>query len=87
MKATYINRMGDDIQFELISEDEIKMSGFDYYRTGFNEDKTINFIDPSGGPYICIGTDMNRYFDGKFGCETKITSIQQNENGIILKVS
>jgi hypothetical protein len=24
-------------------------------------------IDPSGGPYISLGTNIGRYFDGKIG--------------------
>jgi hypothetical protein len=27
----------------------------------------INMIDPSGGPYISLGTNIGRYFDGKIG--------------------
>lgn len=28
-----------------------------YYRTGFNEDGSIAFVDPSGGPFIDIGNE------------------------------
>ena len=88
MKAIYQNRMGDNIEFELISENEIKMSGIEGgYRVGYNSDESLNFVDPFGGPFISIGTDMNRYFDGKFERETKILSINKTVNGeVILKV-
>ena len=86
MKATYQNRMGDDIQFELISENEIQMSGFIYFRSGQKEDGSIEFVDPSGGPYISVGTDMNRYFNGKLKKEVKIKSIENIDGKTILKV-
>lgn len=88
MKAIYQNRMGDNIQFEVISENEIKMTGIDGgYRVGYNSDESLNFVDPFGGPFINIGTDMNRYFDGQFKKEVKIVSINKNETGeVILKV-
>ena len=75
--------MGDDIVFELISDNEIKMSGFVHYRIGFKEDGGLEFIDPSGGPYISIGTDINRYFDGNLNKERKIKEIHVGESGQI----
>lgn len=79
--------MGDDIQFELISENQIIMSGFDHYRIGFYSDGKLEFIDPSGGPFISVGTDMNRYFDGRLKKETKIKEIHSTDDGkIILNV-
>jgi hypothetical protein len=49
------------------------MIGGEYYRIGYNEDKTINFVDPSGGPFIQVGTELGRYFED--GIERKIKSI------------
>lgn len=74
MKTTYNNRYGDNIQFELINDDTIVMSGYDsfFMRYGYdgNEDTkydNLTFIDPSGGPMISIGTDLGRYFDNAIG--------------------
>lgn len=65
MKATYYNRDGDNIIFEKIhNTNTVSMSGFTYYRTGGPE-HNIEFIDPAGGPFIQIGTDVGRYFDGE----------------------
>ena len=58
-RATYTNKYGDEIIFEEISSKKIQLTGFDTFRFS-NE-----FIDPSGGPYIQIGSDVGRYFDDK----------------------
>lgn len=66
MKATYYNRYGDNIVFEKINPNTIKMSGFIYSRTGFNEDGSkIEFVDPAGGPFIAVGMNLCRYFNTK----------------------
>ena len=65
MKATYYNRDGDNIIFEKIhNTNTVTMSGFTYYRTGGPE-YDIQFIDPAGGPFIQVGSDVGRYFDGE----------------------
>ena len=84
MKATYQNRYGDDIIFEKLDDNTIKMSGFKYFRTGYNNDKTIYFVDPSGGPFIQIGTNVGRYFGG--GNSMIVKLIEQNDNGTLLKI-
>ena len=47
MKKTYKNRYGNNITLELLESnglvDVVKISGFEYYRTGFNVD-TLNFV-------------------------------------------
>lgn len=75
--AEYINRYGDKITFQYINENQIQMLGGDYYRTGYNEDETIDFVDPSGGPFIQVGTDLGRYFGD--GVKRVIKSIESNE--------
>jgi hypothetical protein len=60
------------------------MIGGEYYRIGYNEDKTINFVDPSGGPFIQEGTELGRYFGD--GVERKIKSININEGKKILSI-
>jgi hypothetical protein len=77
-QAKYNNRYGDDIIFTELSETEIEMSGFEYYRWG--ED----FIDPSGGPFIRIGTDVGRYFDDDK--LRKVKAINVKNNKIILTI-
>jgi hypothetical protein len=64
MKQTkYHNRYGDEIIFKEINENQIEMIGGEYYRTGYNEDGIIDFVDPSGGPFIQLGTELGRYFN------------------------
>jgi hypothetical protein len=66
MKATYYNRYGDNIVFNKIDDNTVEMSGFEYSRTGYNEDGTaIQFVDPAGGPFIAVGMNINRYFNVK----------------------
>ena len=81
--------MGDDIQFELISENKIKMHGFnfDWCRFGLEpKDKSIQFVDPSGGPMISIGTDMNLYFDGRLKKEARVAEIVSTESGDVILI-
>lgn len=76
--AKYINRYGDEIIFKEINENQIEMIGGQYYRTGYNEDgKSIMFVDPSGGPFIQVGTDLGRYFGD--GIKRVVKSIEPNE--------
>jgi len=75
--AEYTNRYGDVITFQYINENQIQMIGGNYYRTGYNEDKTINFVDPSGGPYLGVGMDIGRYFED--GVKRVIKSVESNE--------
>jgi hypothetical protein len=76
--VTYINRYGDEIKFTELSDTEVQFSGFDYSRSG------DDFIDPSGGPYIGIGTNIGRYFND--GIERKVKAITYFENKIILSI-
>lgn len=67
MKIVYINRYGDKIQFE-DKEYTVEMTGyFDLgMRYGFVDDpNVINMVDPSGGPYITLGTDLRLFFNDK----------------------
>ena len=75
--VSYTNRYGDEIIFKEINENQIQMLGGDHYRIGYNEDETIDFVDPSGGPFIQVGTDLGRYFGD--GVKRVIKSIEQNE--------
>jgi hypothetical protein len=62
-QAKYHNRYGDEIIFKEINENQIEMVGGEYYRIAYNQDETINFIDPAGGPFIQVGTELGRYFN------------------------
>ena len=76
--ANYINRYGDTITFQYINENQIQMLGGQYYRTGYSQDgKQIEFVDPSGGPFISVGTDIGRYFED--GVKRVVKSIEPNE--------
>ena len=86
MKVTYYNRQGDNIVFEKLNNDTIKMSGFEYFRTGYNKDENyIEFIDPAGGPFIAVGMNLNTYFNTK---KNMIIKAIENEpgNGTVLKI-
>jgi hypothetical protein len=86
MKVDYYNRQGDTVVFEKINDDTVKMSNFDYYRTGFNTDgSSIEFIDPSGGPYIAVGMNLSNYFNTKEDMTIKAIEYEP-ENGLVLKI-
>ena len=64
LKDKYVldNRYGDLIQ--LIKQDGnlyLFDRDLDYMRVGFNEDKSINFVDPSGGPFIRVGSKWDNF--------------------------
>lgn len=74
MKAKYYNRYGDEIIFEQ-EGDTIIMSGYepDFMRYGIADDsdgcdkaeEIINMVDPSGGPYLTIGSDLGLFWNDK----------------------
>jgi hypothetical protein len=62
----YTNRYGDVFTFEENENGNIEWKGdFKYTRCGWDDDNKIMFVDPSGGPFIPVGTNMLLYgFDG-----------------------
>lgn len=66
MTVEYNNRYRDRLFFTE-NENEIVMTGAKYLRYGYDEDPSeVNMVDPSGGPYIEIGTNLRHIFkDGK----------------------
>lgn len=60
-KVVYHNRYRDKIIFTH-EGDEVKMEGGNWYRYGFDDDNTINMVDPSGGPYIELGNNLNAFW-------------------------
>ena len=56
------NRYGDLVQ--LIKQDgNIYLLDGDlgYMRVGYNDDKSINFVDPSGGPFMRVGAEWDDF--------------------------
>ena len=60
-KVVYHNRYRDKIIFEHIGN-EVTMIGGSWMRYGIADDDSINMVDPSGGPYIEIGNNLNKFW-------------------------
>jgi hypothetical protein len=62
----YLNRYKDEIRFTE-EDNKVTMTGAEYMRYGWDEDpEVITMVDPSGGPYITVGSDLQSFFrDGK----------------------
>jgi len=77
----YKNRYGDIFTFEVNERGNIDWKGnFEWCRIGSDNAVTI-MIDPSGGPYIEIGTDMSL-----FGLEGKVAGFIPQEYGYELVI-
>lgn len=64
LKDKYVlpNRYGDLVQLIKQGENLYLLDGdLDYMRIGVNEDKTINFLDPSGGPFLRVGAKWDDF--------------------------
>ena len=74
----YTNRYGDKFTFELNERGNIDWKGdFKYVRSAFDDNPDdITMVDPSGGPYITIGTDMKL-----FGHKGKVNGFINKEDG------
>ncbi len=64
LKDKYVlnNRYGDLVQ--LIKQDgNIYLLDGDlgYMRVGYNDDKSINFVDPSGGPFMRVSAEWDDF--------------------------
>ena len=64
LKDKYVldNRYGDLIQ--LIKQDGnvyLLDGDLSYMRIGYNDDKSIKFVDPSGGPFMCVGAKWDDF--------------------------
>lgn len=86
LKDKYVldNRYGDLIQ--LVKQDgNIYLLDGDlgYMRVGYNEDKTINFVDPSGGPFLRVGATWDNFTIESINAIKNIGYLfTLNENGI-----
>jgi hypothetical protein len=57
-KMEYKNRYGDKHFFIPDNEGNLLWEGdFGYCRFSMNEDKEITMVDPSGGPFIQVGSE------------------------------
>ena len=61
------SRHGNSRYFYKLNEDTYIYKFFDEYNVGqsHNPDNTLNSIDPSGGPYISQGTNLQQYISEK----------------------
>lgn len=85
MEYKFKNRYNQEITFKK-EGDFFEMSGGDYYRYLFNEDNNGYYaIDPSGGPFISIGMDMEYVHQDLKGMVIK--KIERTEDKIILKTN
>lgn len=73
------NRYQEHIYLESIDDNNWILKGdndsLGYMRVGYEQDKSINFIDPSGGPFIGKGSKIN----GK-----TVTNINTSKDGYII---
>ena len=67
MKTQFKNRDRRILTLEEIEPDKFKLSGYLDIGVRFSKDinDNITMVDPSGGPYISLGEDLNYYFDNK----------------------
>ena len=89
MEYKFINRYGNEILF-IKEGDSFEMKGGDFYRYLINVDdegKFLNYnaIDPSGGPYISVGMDMEYIHKDLKGLVIESIEINEKEEKIILK--
>lgn len=73
-EQVYLVRENDSCEYKLTFEKkDTEESGF--YRMGFNPDSSVNFIDPTGGPFIKVGTNIGTIreytYDGIPPADTK----------------
>jgi hypothetical protein len=76
--VTYRNRYNDEFNFDLLENGNIQWSGeFEYVGVHYvNDPDNITGVDPSGGPFIEIGTDMSIML-----MEGTVTGFIKNKNG------
>ena len=83
---TYKNRYGDEFTFTPTEDGNILWEGnFEYARWGFSNDesRTINMVDPSGGPYIAKGMKSSFVHEDVQGKVVK-EFVQKDDNWIVV---
>jgi hypothetical protein len=74
MKTSYYNRTRDEIVFDDDGNGSVLMHGGKWMRFGFKENPDeITMVDPSGGPYIALGSDLGYFFED--GLKRIVTAI------------
>ena len=62
--SKYRNRYGDIFTFTLVDDNTLMWEGdFKYFRRLINDDDSTYAIDPSGGPFISLETDLSWFCD------------------------
>lgn len=89
MEYKFKNRYGNEILF-IREGNSFEMKGGDFYRYLFNVDGEGNFlnyeaVDPSGGPYISVGMDMEYIDDNLKGLVIESIERNKDDDKIILK--
>lgn len=85
MEVVYNNRHGDEIKFHEKEKGEVTMLGGKWMRVMLDNNKEdIVMVDPSGGPYITIGTNLNIFFND--GNDRFVDKIYLVEEQVIFKV-
>jgi hypothetical protein len=85
MKTIFKNRYGDEYWYERRGKDVLEIVGdLKHWRFGGKEGVSgvdmddLGFVDPSGGPYLTIGSDIHGY---------TVTKIWANEGGVFFGVT
>jgi hypothetical protein len=92
MEYKFKNRYNEEIIF-IREGNSIEMKGGNYYRYLFTVDEEGNFksydaIDPSGGPFISVGMDMEYIHEDLKGLIIEsIEKTKEGEDKIILKTN
>ena len=83
----YRNRYGDIFTFTLVDENTLMWEGeFKYFRRLIdNDDDSTYAIDPSGGPFISLDTDLS-WFSDDIKDETYAESIEWTEGSVTIKL-
>jgi hypothetical protein len=92
MEYKFINRYGKPITFIKDENNIFEMKGGEYYRYLFNVDEEGNFksydaVDPSGGPFISVGTDLEYIDENLKGLIVEEINIDKETNKILLKTN
>ena len=84
--SKYRNRYGDVYTFTLVDENTLMWEGdFKYSRTLINDDDSTYAVDPSGGPFISLDTDLS-WFCEDVNDGTTADSIEWTEGSVTIKL-
>jgi hypothetical protein len=72
----YLTRVEEDDLYELKCESQ-------YMRIIYNNDGTINAVDPPGGPYISVGSEVDKGVYVQEFLSTYILRLTTNEKNVV----